>query len=236
MKRLDNIPGTDLKIYQDPEKFSYGIDAILISEFVESGNVGVDLGTGTGIIALRVLARKNYKKIYAIEIQKEMADMAKSSVKYNNLENKIKILNKDIKDIECFFEKASVDTVFSNPPYIKAGSGIVNLDENKLISRKELKINLEEIIKASDYLLKPLGKLFLVHRPNRLVDIFFNMRKYNIEPKYIEFIKPNKSKMANLVLIKGVKGAGEELKIGEVIVYDENGEYTEEIKRKYYGE
>lgn len=129
-------------------------------------------------------------KIYGVEIQGDVAELAKESVKLNKLEEKIQILNMDLKDLRDRFSKASFDTIISNPPYMKTGSAILNEEENFALSRHEIACSFEDIISVSDYLLKPLGKIYLVHRPNRLVDILSTMRQYRIEPKYIRFVQP----------------------------------------------
>ncbi len=233
-ERIDLIPGTNYKIIQNKDKFSYGMDAILLSSFAKAKGVVVDLGTGTGIIPLRIYRERKVDIIYGVEIQKEVANMAKRSVELNNLQEKIKILHMDLKDLPKNFKKASVDVITTNPPYMKAGEAIVNPKENFAISRHELTCTLEDIIKVSQYLLKPLGKLYMVHRPNRLVDIIYNLRKHNIEPKYIRFVQPKVNKRPNLILIEGVKNGKPDLKFHHpLIVYNEDNTYRDEIYEIY---
>lgn len=234
-ERIDIVPGTNLKIIQDKTKFAYGIDAILLSNFVVPKGRVIDLGTGTGIIPLRISNAIQVDEIYGVEIQDEVADMASRSVELNELHKRIKILNKDLKSLQDVLPKASMDTVITNPPYMKLGSALVNSDENFAISRHEIACTLEDIMTVSSYLLKTLGKFYMVHRPDRLVDIICNMRKYNIEPKLITFIQPKRDKKPNLLLIQGTKGGGGDLKINKpLIVYNDDNKYTEEIKQIYY--
>lgn len=233
-ERIDIIPGTNYKIIQNEEKFSYVMDAILLSSFAKAKGVVVDLGTGTGIIPLRIYNEKNVDIIYGVEIQEEVANMAKRSVELNNLQDKIKILHMDLKDLPKRFKKASVDVITTNPPYMKAGGALINPEENFAISRHEIACTLEDIIKISQYLLRPLGKFYMVHRPNRLVDIMYNLRKHNIEPKYIQFVQPKLSKRPNLILIEGVKNGKPDLKFHHpLIVYNEDNTYTDEIYKIY---
>ncbi|NLY86765.1 MAG: tRNA1(Val) (adenine(37)-N6)-methyltransferase [Tissierellia bacterium] len=233
-ERIDIIPGTNYKIIQNKEKFSYGMDAILLSSFAKAKGVVVDLGTGTGIIPLRIYNEKNVDIIYGVEIQEEVANMAKRSVELNNLQDKIKILHMDLKDLPKRFKKASVDVITTNPPYMKEGGALINPEENFAISRHEIACTLEDIIKISQYLLRPLGKFYMVHRPNRLVDIMYNLRKHNIEPKYIQFVQPKLSKRPNLILIEGVKNGKPDLKFHHpLIVYNEDNTYTDEIYKIY---
>ncbi|NLY44415.1 MAG: tRNA1(Val) (adenine(37)-N6)-methyltransferase, partial [Tissierella sp.] len=221
-------------ILQNNTKFSYGIDAILLSNFAKPKGMVMDLGTGTGIIPIRMADAKTIQQIYAVEIQTDVADLAKKSVELNNLKDKIEILNMDLKDLKNIFPKASFDTITSNPPYMRSGGAIVNPEENFAISRHEIACNFEDIISISNYLLKPLGKIYLVHRPDRLVDIIYTMRQYKIEPKYIRFIQPKANKKPNLILLEGVKGGKSDLKFHDpLIVYDEDGNYLDEIYKIY---
>lgn len=233
-ERIDLVPGTSFKIIQDKNSFSYGTDAIFISDFARPKGLVIDLGTGSGIIPLRIVEDKKVEKIYGIEIQEDVFQRAKRSIELNSLEEKIHMLNMDLNDLDGEFPKAHFDTVICNPPYLKTGGALVNKRENFAISRHEISCNLEDIIRVSSYLLKPLGKLFLVHRPDRLTDIFVHMRNYGVEAKKIRFVYPKQGRAPNLVLIEGVKDAGIDLKFAEpLIVYNEDGSYTDEIYRIY---
>jgi tRNA1Val (adenine37-N6)-methyltransferase len=235
-ERIDIIPGSNLKIIQDEKRFCYGIDAILLSKFVKikKGNHVMDLGTGTGIIPLRLYSLSNSEKIIGIEIQKEVAEMANRTIKLNGLEDRIEIINMDLKDIPLNFQRATFDVITSNPPYMKNGTGIINPDESLSISRHEIKCTLEDIVKVAKYLLKDKGRLYLVHRPNRLVDIIWTTRKHGLEPKTLRFVHPKIGKKPNLLLLECIKGGNAELKIGKpLIVYNDNGGYTEEIYKIY---
>ena len=242
-ERIDDLEYNNLKIIQNKEGFCFGLDSVLLSDFaseVKNGSSGVDLGTGTGIVSILLTAKTNLKRIVGVEIQKEVADMAKRSVELNNMNNKIKILNIDIKEIfqkNCKSEelkKESFDFIVTNPPYKKLETGKTNENKYKYISRHEATANLEDFIKISKYLLKDKGSIYMVHRPDRLVDIIELMRKYKIEPKNIRFVYPSIDKAPNLVLIKGIKNARPFLKIDKpLIVYDSNGCYTDEIYEIY---
>lgn len=234
MERIDIVPGTDYKIVQDGNSFSYGTDAIFLSSFSRPRGRTIDLGTGTGIIPLRIVDKPRLGKIYGVEIQKEVFARARRSIELNALEEKIEILNMDLKDLDKSFPKSHFHTVISNPPYLKKGSALVNKDENFAISRHEIKCTLEDIIEAADYLLMPQGKLFLVHRPDRLTDIFYNLRIHKIEPKRIRFVYPKRGKAPNLVLIEAVKNGNIDLKfLKPLIVYKEDNTYSDEIFQIY---
>ena len=231
-ERLDLVPGTGYKIIQNRGKFSYGIDAIVLSEFARAKGVVVDLGTGTGIIPIRILARQRVEKIYGVEIQDEVANMARRSIEINGIKE-IEIINKDLKDLRSVFKKDTVDTIVSNPPYM-VEDGLLNPDENFAISRHEIKCNIYDIGEIANYLLRPLGKIFLIHRPNRLVDIFHSLRMNKIEPKRLRFIQPRIDSIPNLVLIEGVKGGRPDLRLEKsLVVYNDKGDYTKEIEEIY---
>ena len=232
-ERFDDLEYKNLKIIQKKDGFCFGIDSILLSDFsknIKENSKVLDLGTGTGIIATLLCGKTKLKKIIGIEIQKEIADMAKRSIKLNKLENKFEIINENIINLEKIFEKNSIDAIVTNPPYKKKNSGIINENEKKLISRHEITATLEDFIKISQKLLKNNGEFYMVHRPERLVDIFEIMRKYKIEPKIIRFVHSNINKESKLVLIKGVKNAKPFLKIEKnLYIYNENGNYSDEI-------
>lgn len=263
-ERIDDLEIKNMKIIQNKNGFCFGIDSVLLSDFakeIKNNTKVVDLGTGTGILGILLCAKTNLKEIVGIEIQEEVAQMAQRSILLNGLENKFKILNINIKEIlnqenkihnekiennqninnklniknaEIILEKNSFDYVITNPPYKKINTGKINKNEKKLISRHELTANLSDFIETAKFLLKDKGTLFMVHRPDRLVDILEKMRQEKIEPKELRFVYPKINEEPNLILIKGVKNAKPFLKINKPLyVYDEQGNYTKEILEIY---
>lgn len=235
-ERIDIIPGSDLKIIQNEERFCYGIDAVLLSEFsaTKRKEKVIDLGTGTGIIPLFLYSRYRPSKIYGVEIQEEVAYMANRSVRLNKLEKTIEILNMDLKKLPKIFDENQFDIVTSNPPYVDKGGGIVNKNDNFAISRHEITCTLEDIISVSSFLIKEGGSFYLVHRPYRIVDIICLLRKYDLEPKEIQFVHPNVGERPNLLLLKSRKGGKPELKFRKPLyVYNEDGRYTDEVYKIY---
>mgnify|MGYP002707978429 CR=1 FL=1 len=236
-ERIDDLEYKNLKIIQNKEGFCFGIDSVIISDFakdIKNNSMGADLGTGTGIISILLSSKTKLKKIYGIEIQSDVADMAKRSVKLNSLEERIEIINSNIKNIENSISRESLDFIVTNPPYKKLETGKINENKYKFISRHEYSANLEDFIKITKFLLKDKGALYMVHRPERLADIIELMRKYKIEPKKIRFVHSNINKEANLVLVKAIKNAKPFLKIEKpLIIYDEKGQYTDEIYEIY---
>ena len=236
-ERIDDLEFNGFKIIQNEDGFCFGIDSVLLSDFaknIRNNSKVLDLGTGTGILCILLSGKTNLKEIYGIELQAEVADMAKRSVELNSLQDKIKIINDNILSLESYFEKGSFDAIVTNPPYKKINTGLKNENEKKIISRHETTARLEDFIRISKEMLKDKGEFYMVHRPERLVDIIYLMRKYKIEPKQIRFVAPKPSKEPNLVLIKGVKNANEFLKFEKILyVYNEDGSYTNEILQIY---
>ena len=230
-ERVDDLQLKGLKIIQNTDGFCFGTDAVLLANFarVKNGARVADLGTGTGIIPLIIYGKNNVEKIYGVEIQEEVFEMASRTVKMNEIEDKIEIVNADLKEIKEVLPQNTFDVVTSNPPYMHS-EGVKNPNDKKMISRHEVKCNLDDVIKAASILLKERGKFFMIHRPTRLIDIVTIGRKYRLEPKIMRFIHPRADKAPNLLLVEFTKGGKPDLKIMDPLyVYDNEGNYTQEI-------
>lgn len=236
-ERIDDLEFKGLKIIQNEKGFCFGMDSVLLSDFaknMKNNSTVLDLGTGTGIIPILLCGKTNLKKVVGIEIQQDVANMAKRSSQLNNLQDRFEVVNTNIIDLKNIYEKQSFDVIVTNPPYKKENTGITNENEAKLISRHEITANLEDFISISKDLLKDKGEFYMVHRPERLVDILSLMRKYKIEAKILKFVSPNKNKEPNLILIKGIKNANSFLRVEKnLYVYNEDGKYTNEILKIY---
>lgn len=236
-ERIDDLQFKNLKIIQNREAFCFGIDAILLSDFAKNmkrKKLVVDLCTGTGIIPILLAGKSEPEKIIGVEIQESCVEMAQRSILLNNLEKKINIINADLKSLSKYIPAATVDTVTVNPPYMKKGTGIINEKDTIIISKHEVECTLDDVIKEAARLLRFNGEFFMVHKSERIADIFCTMRKYKIEPKRIRFVYPQINKPSNLVLIEGSRSGKEYLKHEKpLIVYDENGSYTDEIYEIY---
>ena len=237
-ERIDDLQINNLKIIQDKNGFCFGIDSVILSEFandIKSKSKVIDLGTGTGIISFLLLAKYNINKIIGIEVQPDVADMAKRSIELNNLNEKFELINCDVKNILSYMERDSVDVVVSNPPYKKINTGGKNENEKKLISRHEILADIFDFIEAAKKVLKDKGALYMVHRPERLSDIIYGLRKNKLEPKKIRFVYSREdSEEAKLVLVKAVKNGGQFLKVEKpLFIYKKNGEYSDEVLRIY---
>ena len=235
-ERLDDLQCNGLSLIQDPDKFCFGIDAVLLSNFVKvkKNSHVVDLCTGSGIVPILLSAKTGAKKITGIEIQSDIADMARRSVSYNKLDEKIDIINDDISNALKYINNCSVDSVCVNPPYMKDTTAIKNPDLPMAIARHELLTDLGTVINIASKLLKESGKFFMVHRPSRLSEIFASMRQNRIEPKRLRFIHPYIESKANLVLIEGAKGSGVWMDVEPpLVVYKDKNVYTDEVLKIY---
>lgn len=238
-ERIDDLQYKGLKVIQNNKGFCFGIDSVILSDFaknIKDNSRVVDLGTGSGVIGLLLCKKTKLKEIIGIEIQKDVANMAKRSIRLNNLENMFQIVNENINDIfvQGILNKNQYDVVVMNPPYKEVGTGKQNEDEVKLISRHEIKAKLSDFIATASNLLKDKGEVYIVHKPERTIDIMQKMRENKIEPKEMKIVYPYKNAEASLILIKGVKGGKKFFKIMEPLyIYENNGEYTEQIKQIY---
>ena len=235
-ENIDDLQLKGLYLIQKKDGFKFGIDAVLLSDFaqVKKRHRVMDLCTGTGIVPFLVYGKYEPQSVFGLEIQRDMVEMAERSVKLNSLEGRVQFINGDLKDIDTLKKLDRFDVVTVNPPYKLNNSGILNPLDKLAIARHEVLCNLEDVIAASRVLLKDNGRMFIVHRPERLADIFTLMRKYKIEPKRVKMVHPKMGKAPNIVLVEGQRDGGAYLKWeAPLYVYDENGEYTKEIDEIY---
>lgn len=222
----------NIKIVQNSDWFSFSLDSVLLANFVHVNNKMriMDFCCGNAPIPL-ILSTKTNSKITGVEIQKEVFSLAIKSVRLNNKEKQIEIINEDVKNLHNIYETDSFDLITCNPPYFKyKNSSNINNNNTKALARHELSLTLEDVFKTAKKILKNDGKLAMVHRTERLIDIICLMRKYNLEPKRIRFIQPFFNSNSNLVLIEASKNGNAGLKIeSNLIVHDENNNYTEEV-------
>ena len=223
-----------LKIIQADGGYKFSTDSVLLANFgkAKPNDIYVDLCSGSGVVVILFSCKNKIKKSYAVEIQPRLADMAQRSVEENGLENKITVLNEDLSDVYKTLGYESVDVITVNPPYNVAGD--VSETSEIAIATHEIKTNLEKIVLSSSKLLKYGGKLFMVHRADRLVDIANACRKFDLEPKVLRIVYPTIKKEPNLVLVEAKKGAKSGLKfLSPLVLNKENGEETDELKEIY---
>lgn len=243
-ERIDELNIDGLRVIQNKEYFLFGMDSVLLTGFVKnvkSSDIIVDLGTGSMVMPIILSAKTKAKKIVGIELQDEMYDLAERNISLNKLEERLSIVKEDILNIKSIVSKVqnitgseTVDVVISNPPYKQIGTGTTNINSVKYIARHEEKCTLDDIFKTGARLLRSKGKLYIVHKPERIVDLISLAREYNLEAKRIRFMQATIDKTASLVLIEYIKDGGVEAKIENVIIeYDEKGNYTKDILEIY---
>lgn len=233
MIRLDDLQIDNLKIYQDDTLYNFSTDAVLLANFVDfnSKSIVVDLCSGNGVVGILSSSKNYYKKIYLVELQECLASLAEKSIKLNKLEN-IEVINDDLKNIFNYIKRESVDVVTVNPPYRKQEAHFTSKNEHLNICNYEIKINLEEIIKQSDYLLKFGGKFYMVNDINRLEETIVLLNKYNFKTKVLQIVNPKENKNANVFLIKAVKKGKSGITVPpNIILNDETGKYLVKIKK-----
>lgn len=231
-ERIDDLQRNGYRIIQDPSRFCFGMDAVLLSGFAEhaKGDKMLDMGTGTGIIPILLAAKTDIQEIIGLEIQEESADMARRSVKLNHLEERIDIVTGDIKEAAKLFKPASFDVVTCNPPYMIGQHGIKNADMPKTIARHEVLCDFDDVAYAASKLLKPSGHFYLVHRPFRLAELMVTLHQYKLEPKRMQLVYPYVDKEPNMVLIEACRGGRPRMTVEKpLIVYEKPGQYTREI-------
>ncbi|HZK23678.1 MAG TPA: tRNA1(Val) (adenine(37)-N6)-methyltransferase [Atopostipes sp.] len=240
-ERIDQLMQYDLEIIQSPDVFSFSLDAVLLGDFAHIRKRDdlkiLDLCAGNGAVAL-MLSQKTKSSIYAVEIQEELVDMAKRSIKLNHLEDQVQVIHKDLKEIsKAHYD--SVDIITCNPPYFPmAERGAVNPNEHLAIARHEIYLTLDELMAKISKLLKVNGKAYLVHRPDRFLELMDTMRKYEVTPKRVRFIHPTDEMNANMVLVEGIKRgkeAGFQM-LPPLYVHDKSGAYRPEVRKILYGE
>ena len=231
-ERLDDLQRNGYKIIQNPDKFCFGMDAVLLTGFAHAGKEDklLDLGTGTGIIPILMEAKYHCAHLTGLEIQAESADMAARSVALNNLTDKIDIVTGDIKEADNIFRSASFDCITCNPPYMIGQHGITNPDAPKAIARHEVLCTFEDVARQTAKLLKPGGHFFLVHRPFWLVEIMTTLVQYKLEPKRMQLVYPYVDREPNMVLLEAVRGGKSRMTVEKpLIIFQEPGVYMPEI-------
>lgn len=243
-ERIEDLGIENLKVVQNPDYFCFGTDSVLLANFVKStksSNIILDLCTGSAIVPLIISAKQKCSRIFGVELQREMFDLAQKSININNLNRKIVALNLDLKDVKGIKRNLNnegfpdvVDILTVNPPYKKNGSGIKNEDSVKQIARHEIKCTLEDIFYSANKLVKDLGKLYMVHKPERLAEIIYTAKKYGFEAKRIRLVEPKKGMKASIALFEFSKYGNPEVIIEPTLIeYNEDGTYTEEMNKIY---
>lgn len=235
-ERIDDLQRNGYQIIQNPEKFCFGMDAVLLTGFAYAGkkDMLLDLGTGTGIIPILMEAKYHPAHLTGLEIQEESADMARRSVALNGLSDTIDIVTGDIREAGSQMKSASFDCITCNPPYMIERHGLTNPEAPKAIARHEILCTLEDVVNAAAKLLKPGGHFFMVYRPFRLAEIMTTLSQHGLEPKRMRLVYPYVDKEPNMVLLEAVRGGKPRMTVEKpLIIFESAGVYTEEIRRDY---
>lgn len=237
MERIDELQRGGYRIIQDPEKFCFGTDAVILADFAKAkpGEKVIDLCSGNGIVPILMLARYPKAEYAALEIQPEMAEMAERSMKLNQIEDRIRVKQGDLREIKAHFKAHSFQVVTVNPPYMKLGSTkLLNEALPVQIARHEVCCSLRDVMEAASYLLTSKGRFYMVHRPQRLSEIFEEMLRADIEPKKMQLVHPYVDKEPAQVLIEGVFQGGREMRVlPPLITYEAPGVYTKQMLEVY---
>lgn len=236
-ERVDDLHRNGYKIIQNPKRFCFGMDAVLLTGFcnVKSGERALDLGTGNGVIPILLEAKTDGREFFGIDIQAESIALAQKSIRLNAQEEKVRALCCDIKRVSEIFKAGEFDVVTSNPPYMNEGGGLINDFGPKAIARHEIYININELAEAASKMLKFGGRFYMVHRPHRLTDIFCALRENKLEPKRMRLVHPYEGKEPNMVLIESTKRGKPMLKVmPPLYIYKDAGVYADEVRDIYY--
>lgn len=234
-EKIEDLGVGGYKIIQTKDGFCFGSDAVLLSKFAyfKKGQRVLDMCTGTGIIPVLTWALNSPESIDAIEIMPEVAFMAQRTMLLNNLSDKIRVTRGDLKDCVAIYGKRVFDAVTCNPPYMNRGGGLVNPNDYLAAARHEIHCSLDDVVRVASLVLKQQGKLFMVHRSDRLCDVISTFRKYSIEPKRLSMVHPNSKSAPNLVLVEGSLYGKVQLKVTPpVFMYDDTGNYIQQITDK----
>lgn len=231
---VDELLGGRIRIFQKKKGYRFSIDALLLAHFIylKMGDIIIDLGTGSGVIAIITAQRKECSKVVGVDIQEELVDMAKRSVQLNNLLDKIAIHQSDIRNIKALFDSKSFNVAVFNPPYRKLKSGRINPSDQKSVARHEIKATLQDFLKAAIYVLKKSGRAYIIYPATRMVELLSSMRISGIEPKRMQIVHSHETSRGEFILMEGIKSGREELEImPPLFIYSEGGKYTEAITR-----
>lgn len=228
MKKLDYLPRTNIKMIHVDRSYSFGVDSIILGDFakMKNGKTALDIGSGSGVLAFLTNYLYELKKVYAVEIQKSKANLLRENIALNNINN-IELINDDLNNVS--FKENSLDYIITNPPYYKITDNIGNKEEEFLISRQEKYLKLEDIFAFSNKTLKDKGKLFMIHKPERMVEIF--NKSGNLKPKRVRFVESRVYEKPQFILVEFVKNARDGLKIEDPLVIYEGNSYSKEMKQ-----
>ncbi|MDY2918744.1 MAG: methyltransferase [Anaerococcus sp.] len=228
MMKLDYLPRTKIKMIHIDNSYSFGVDSIILADFakMKKGKTALDIGAGTGVLSFLTNELYGLKKVYSVEIQKDKTDLLRQNIDLNQVNN-IEVINEDLNKID--FEPNSLDYIITNPPYYKLGHNIANAHPEFLISRQEKYLKLEEIFDFASKCLTDRGRLYMIHKPERMVELFSKSK--SLIPKRIRFVHSRPTEKPQFILIEYIKNANEGIKIEDPLVIYDNNHYSPEMKK-----
>lgn len=237
-EHIDDLLCQGLKIIQDDNSYRFAIDSVLLANFVKASRRDkvIDLGTGSGVIALLLSAKTDAREIVGLEIVSDVFHRAVRSVEMNKLQDRVKIINGDIKNAVNIFGRESFSVVVTNPPYMTLKEGKISSNTDLAVARHEVAATLQDVVKAASGLLTFGGRFYMVYRTVRVADALYEMKSQGLEPKLMRFIHPRAKDSPNLFLVMSQKGGGFGVKmLPPLVVYKDDGSYTDEINEIYFG-
>jgi tRNA1Val (adenine37-N6)-methyltransferase len=237
-ERLDDLQRDGLRLIQRPDLFAFSMDSVLLSSFARAKHrdAVIDICTGTGVIPLLMWAKWKPKRIVGVEIQPQLADMAKRSVILNDLEDRIEIIEGDARVALSQFDRCKADLVVCNPPYRPVDAGPESQSDSHAIARHEHSFSLEDLASVASRVLRSAGRLAVVHRPERLPDLIVELRRNRIEPKRMQLVHTSLDKPAKMVLLEAVKDGGKQLTVlPPLVIHGDDGRYTQQVMDIYFG-
>ncbi|HVO67971.1 MAG TPA: tRNA1(Val) (adenine(37)-N6)-methyltransferase [Syntrophales bacterium] len=231
---VDELLGGRIRIFQKKKGYRFSVDALLLAHFIslKKGDAIIDLGTGSGVIAIILAQRKECGKVVGVDIQEELVDMAKRSVQLNKLHEKVVICRGDVRNIETLVASKSFNVAVFNPPYRKLKSGRINPSDQKSIARHEIRATLRDFLKAAEYVLKKSGRTYIIYPAARMVELLSSMRISGIEPKRMRIVHSHDASRGEFILVEGIKSGREELEVmPPLFIYSEGSKYTEAMTR-----
>jgi tRNA1Val (adenine37-N6)-methyltransferase len=235
-KTLDSIKGIEL--FQSKKGYRFSIDALLLEDFIAVKQYSklLELGAGSGVVSLLLAKRLKHAKLVAVEIQDSLADSARKNVALNKLETRVEVFHEDIKNLRKIFDANTFDGVFTNPPFRKVRTGRLSIDRERAVARHEIEVSLHDIVKTAAFLLKNMGKFFIIYHPFRMVELISLLHRTGLEPKRVRFVHARRGEGAKMVLIEAVKGSGAWLKVTPPLyVHEKGNKYTEEMRKVLQG-
>ena len=234
-ERIDDLCLDGLKIIQKLDGYAFTSDSVLLANFVKTkkNDKCVEIGVGSGIISILVNYKEQPQQIIGFEIQEKYAELATKNVQFNSMNN-ITIVSDRVQNFQKYLDAGTVDVVFCNPPYFKYDSSVCGNAEERVVSRFDKELSLNDLFECSSKMLKYGGKMFFINDAQRLNECFCTMKKFNLSPKRMYFVHPNQNKNATVFLCECIKGGKDGLIVLPTLFANNlDGDYIQTIQKLY---